>query len=400
MDPTSSNKRLSLILHAAFMISGIVTVLIGQILPIMSRQYQLTDLYSGFYFPAQFAGSLVGTMLTSVFARRDDYLFATGLGSALMASGALMLNIPSFGTSLVAFFVIGTGIGLTLPAINMTIIEMNAARAASALSILNFFWGIGAIVCKPFVDATARDGRIAVTSALLAAPLLILSPLFFLFPKPSLPNSTTTEESEAAHPIWSTPLAWAIAAFNFVHVGFESSMGGWLTTYSGRIETLHAALFVSPTVIYFIMFVAGRAIAPLLFRFLNENKMLMLGLLTILGGITLTVTAGGYLALSFGAAIAGFGTSWVFPTNVSRFSTAFGKSATRRATPLFICGTLGSALTTWLIGYVSDLTGDLRFGMYVLVASILLLIVLQAGIMMKSLRRSAKSRVPGHEDTA
>jgi cyanate permease len=45
--------------------------------------------------------------------------------------------------------------------------------------------------------------------------------------------------------------------------------------------------------------------------------------------------------------------------------------------PLFICGTLGAASSTWLIGFISDRTGSLHSGMYVLVVSILLLIVLQ-----------------------
>ncbi|HLM00639.1 MAG TPA: hypothetical protein VK400_06255, partial [Pyrinomonadaceae bacterium] len=54
-----------------------------------------------------------------------------------------------------------------------------------------------------------------------------------------------------------------------------------------------------------------------------------------------------------------------------------GGSATRRATPLFISGTLGSALTTWLIGYVSTNYQNLRIGMFVLLASCLFLICLQ-----------------------
>lgn len=395
MDPSRSDRTLSILLHIGFLISGIVTVLIGQVLPILSRHYQLTDLYSGFYFPAQFAGSLAGTLLTALFARRDNYLLATGIGSGLMAAGILLLNIDSFSVSLAAFVVTGMGIGLTLPAINMTIIEMNPLRAAAALSILNFFWGVGAILCKPFVDLTVRDASVVFTTALLAAPLLCLGAYFALRPRPGigLAHGSEEEEPEDNGPIWTTPLAWAIAGFNFVHVGFESSMGGWLTTYSGRVQGADATMLVSPTVMYFVMFVAGRGIAPLLFRFLNETRMLFLGLLLILGGILMTVTADSFGVLSLGAAISGFGTSWVFPTNVSRFSSAFGKSATRRATPLFVCGTLGSALTTWLIGYVSDRTGDLRSGMYVLVASVVLLIGLQAAIAAHTARRHRSAEI-------
>ena len=105
--------------------------------------------------------------------------------------------------------------------------------------------------------------------------------------------------------------------------------------------------------------------------------MLILGLLIVLIGMAVILSAPTVLALSLGATIAGFGTSWIFPTNVARFSHIFGPTASRRATPLFILGTLGSALSTWLIGYISDKTGSLHSGMYVLLAAVMLLIILQ-----------------------
>ena len=156
-------------------------------------------------------------------------------------------------------------------------------------------------------------------------------------------------------------------------------MGGWITTYAARLpnqEGSATALF-SPTFAYFLFFVAGRLIAPLYAHLLNENKMLLLGLLTMTLGVLILVLGETFGVLVLGASIAGFGTSSIFPTNVSRFTKTFGSSATRRATPLFISGTLGAALTTWLIGYVSTNYQNLRIGMFVLLASCVLLICLQ-----------------------
>src|SRR5204863_5247647 len=175
--------------------------------------------------------------------------------------------------------------------------------------------------------------------------------------------------------IWRTPLAWAIAAFNFIHVGFESGMGGWLATYTTRLEGEPVVHWLSPTLLYFSLFVLGRGLAPVLFRYLNENKMLFLGLSTVFVGMVITLSAGTVVMLSLGSAIAGFGTSWIFPTNVARFSKTFGPDANRRATPLFVCGTFGAALATWLIGFLSDRAGNLHAGMFVLVGGIVLLIV-------------------------
>lgn len=211
------------------------------------------------------------------------------------------------------------------------------------------------------------------------AVLLYSQPIRFISLRPS------DEHDEHAVPIWTMPLAWAIALFNFIHVGFESGMGGWLTSYTERMDQSGLIHWLSPTLAYFSFFVIGRGVASVMFRFLNENKMLMLGLVLILAGMITTVTAASVWVLVIGATIAGFGTSWIFPTNVSRFTKIFGPTATRRATPLFVCGTLGAAASTWLIGFVSDQTGNLRSGMYVLVISIVLPIAFQFAL---TIRRS------------
>ncbi len=372
-------RNLKIILHALFLASGTATVLIGPLLPLLARQYSLNDLQVGFYFPAQFAGSLIGTLLTSAFARRNQFQSAAAVGAVMMFAGLLSMNIDSPELSLLAFFAMGIGIGLTLPAINMIILDLSPQNSAAALSVLNLCWGVGAIVCKPFVDLTSQSGSIRTTTIILALPMFA-SAVFLLFqPKRTEPitEKSDAEAESAVVPIWSTPIAWAVAVFNFIHVGFESGMGGWLPIYTERLDQTGSLHWLSPTLLFFTLFVVGRGVAPLLFRVFNENKMLLLGLFTVFGGMLVTVTAASVATLGIGAAVAGFGTSWLFPTNLSRFSKTFGPSATRRATPLFICGSLGATASTWMIGFVSNQTGSLLSGMYVLVVSIILLIVLQ-----------------------
>lgn len=380
MNPSkeSRNRTLSISLHAVFFLSGIATVLIGQVLPALTQRFSLSDLQSGYLFPAQFAGSLTGTFLTNWFGRSGRLVYASAIGALLMGAGILMMNFATFPAVLLGFAVNGVGIGLTLPSINVLILERNPAHSASALSFLNFFWGLGAIVSKPFVDTTANGTNLTVTTMILAVPLLTGAVAIFLSPSSGEAKvEKPSDENESLTPIWSTPIAWAIAAFNFIHVGFESGIGGWLTTYTTRVEGTSTLHILSPTLIYFSLFVVGRGVAPVFFRYLDENKMLLISLLTILAGLAVTLSAAGIVQLGVGAAICGFGTSSIFPTNVARFSKTFGPGAMRRATPLFICGTLGATVVTWLIGFLSEQTGSLRSGMFVLAFSIAILIALQ-----------------------
>ncbi len=393
MPQTKRTAVLKALLHIIFFLSGIAAVLIGQVLPILATQFTLTDLQLSYFFPSQFAGSLLGSLATSRFAKRNSYMSATVLGAIAMAVGVLLLNADSFEVCLVGFFVNGIGIGLTLPAINMMIIEVNPERTGPALSILNLCWGIGAIICKPFVDLFSTVDDVSLTTIFLALPLLGASLMLKLAvggPVVSTSGQGDTDPIDD-EPIWRMPMAWAIAFFNFIHVGFESGMGGWLTTYTGRVEGEPLFPWLSPTLLYFLFFVIGRAVAPVLFRFFNENKMLFLGLGIMMAGISLTLWAGTVIALSLGAAVCGFGTSWIFPTNVSRFSKTFGPSANRRAVPLFMAGTLGAAAVTWLIGYLSERTGDLRSGMFVLGISVVLLFFLQIAL---SIRKPSQKTNP------
>lgn len=377
-EPARGDGLLWVLLHGVFFLSGIATVIIGQVLPYLSARFDLNDLHLGYLFPAQFAGSITGTILTNWLGKQGRLVPASVAGGLLMGLGIAMLNLGSYQLILAAFLVNGLGIGLTLPAINVLILERDPAHSASALNFLNFFWGLGAIVSKPLTDFTAQGTDLKITTAILAAPLIILSVAMWFAPSKGEARVEKRGSSDRdLKPIWTSPLAWSIAVFGFIHVGFESGMGGWLTTYAERVEGPSAAQLVTPTFLFFLFFVLGRGVAPGFFRYLNENQVILISLFVILSGLGFILTASSGLQLGIGAVLCGFGTSSVFPTNVSRFSKTFGHEAMRRATPLFLAGTLGATVVTWLIGFLSERLGDLRSGMYVLAVSIILLIGLQ-----------------------
>src|SRR5436190_5407287 len=134
MPQTRNAGLLKALLHIIFFLSGIATVLIGPILPVLARHFALSDLQMSFFFPAQFSGSVCGTLLSSRFARANNYMASAMLGGVALAGGELLLNFDSYGVCIAGFVLVGLGVGLTLPSINMMIIEINAERPAAALS--------------------------------------------------------------------------------------------------------------------------------------------------------------------------------------------------------------------------------------------------------------------------
>ena len=372
-------RNLKFLLHFAFFLSGITTILIGQVLPILANRFALNDLQVGFFFPAQFAGSITGTFLTSWLGKQNKFLLSCLIGNFLMGVGILMLNLNNFELCLLGFFCNGIGVGMTLPSINMLIIELNPLRATAAVNILNFFWGVGAITCSLTIYNLSKSVGYFPISAVLAVFLLLIAALLIFTPKGIERQPTVESENsdDFSTPIWTNPLAWLIAGFNFIHVGFESGMGGWLPTYTERFTGQSFAWWLAPIFLFWLFFVFGRGIAPLFLRFLDENKLLLMNLSLILIGMSILLFAKDVLTLGLGASIAGFGTSSIFPTNMSRFTKTFGASASRRAMPFFICGTLGATFTTQLIGYISNHFNSLHSGMVILLVSGIILMVLQ-----------------------
>jgi fucose permease len=380
----TNNRPIKLLLHFVFLLSGIATILIGQVLPMITKRFSLNDLEAGNFFPAQFFGSILGTFLTDWFGRKHKYLAAIVIGCVSMAVGVLLMNSGLVYLCMFGFFINGLGVGLTLPSVNMLVLEMNPLHGASALNILNFCWGVGAIICKPFVDSFSSGSSILSPTLLLAVPFALSGGAIALAGRgveKQLVSEEGVSEPASKIAIWSTVFAWVLALFNFIHVGFESGIGGWLTTYSERIDYAASIRVLSPTFIFYVLFVAGRGIAPVFFKFLSENVSMLVSLIIILAGMGVTLAADSAITLSIGAALSGFGTSSVFPTSLARFRRVFGESATRRAMPLFIAGTSGSIAITWLIGFFSNRAGDLRSGMYVLLVGIVALVFLQIVIM-------------------
>ena len=373
----NQSRQINFVLHFAFFLSGIATVLIGQVLPVLSAKLKLNDNQAGQLFLAQFVGSLTGNFIFNFTVKRGGFLFSILFGMLALASGCLVVNANNWSVCLIGFVILGIGIGSTLTSINMFIAETNPLRQAAALNVLNFFWGVGAILSQPFIAFFGAPTSIFLPTSLLAGLIFLTTvPLFFSFSGGEKKHSVEEPTETVSTPIWSNPAAWLITFFNFVHIGIETGIGGWLTTYSARFpENLSG--WISATPIFFLFFVIGRGFASIFLKFLSINKFLLFSLLTLSSGIILMLLARNYWFLIFGAGVAGFGTSSIFPTNLARFTNIFGASATRRAAPFFICGGFGGAFTTWLIGYISYYSNNLRSGIFVLLASGLILIFLQ-----------------------
>lgn len=363
---------------AAFFIIGIATLLLGQILPTLSARLELSDAKAGTLFLAQFSGSILGTLVSTYIAKRYGFTYTALIGLLLMIGGLPGINAGQFEVCWIAIFVYGSGLGITIPSINMLTIETTEVRLqSSAVNLINFSWGVGAICSQPFVAAMSKDGSLVTVTSVLIVTLVVLAALFFSATR-NLPPKTLAEPKQASPTIriWRRPASWLFVAFGFFVVSIEGGLGGWLTTYTEYLKSEGVQTF-NLTVVYFSFFVLGRGIASIVSRRISDNNLILFCSSTLLVGIILLVFNEAFV---IGAAVAGLGSSAIFPTHMARFARVFGESANLQAAPVFIAGTSGAAAVSTLVGLVSSAFGGLRYGILVVLVSGVAIVILHFAI--------------------
>jgi MFS family permease len=58
--------RLRAVIYAGFVLTGMVTTLLGPVLPVLASRWSLDDPHAGYLFTTQFLGSMVGVGLLIV----------------------------------------------------------------------------------------------------------------------------------------------------------------------------------------------------------------------------------------------------------------------------------------------------------------------------------------------
>src|ERR1700734_1930374 len=145
------------VLHIGFVVTGIVTTVLGPLLPVLIARWSLSDQRAGLFFTAQFCGSMVGVASIGPLIKRGyRHTFVGGFG--LIAAGIAGLTLGSHVAALAAAAGFGCGLGQTLSAGNLWVAEIARVRRVAALSILNLMWGLGAIASSPFVMLAQRHG--------------------------------------------------------------------------------------------------------------------------------------------------------------------------------------------------------------------------------------------------
>jgi MFS transporter, FHS family, glucose/mannose:H+ symporter len=367
-----------LALFAGFIITGMVATLLGPVLPVFIARWNLTDSQAGLFFTTQFAGSMLGVILSSVILSMRGYRDSLVLGFLLMAAGVAELNSASLHVALFATAVYGFGFGVAIPATNLCIAEISGLRRAASLTLLNMAWGVGAIVCPVLMLAGLRSNRFTTILLGIAIGALLLAILFssMKFESRAAATSSASIETGAAdrrHPI-HVPIA--LALLFYLYVGTEGGISGWAAEQAHRIGSGEAYTIV-PT-FFWAGLLGGRGISALVVSRVKENLFVSFGLLLSALGTACLLLAPTRPGVILGVVVAGFGLAGVYPIFISWLSKWYGERARRLGGFMFSMAALGGATVPWTVGFVSQRSHSLRVGLLVPLAGGLAMLLLVA----------------------
>jgi MFS transporter, FHS family, glucose/mannose:H+ symporter len=357
-----------------------VTVLPGPLLPVMAARWGLRDVQSGAFFAVVFAGSAIGSIFSPRWLRQN-----LPLGYAAMTAGLLLLAIAgqtaaSMGhaLALMAFALIGLGIGLSMTATNLTV-AITAGGAtpgerARRISLVNLWWGAGAVACPWLIAAAERGGYLRALLLLLA--LGTAGTFAALLPLWREPDFAVTSGARKSLGEEAGVLVY-FAAFLFLYVGMETAVGGWITTYAhrfGGMTLAHASVMVS---LFWMALLAGRWGGSLALRGVPERTVLLPGLGIALVATVLLVSPQSTVAVPAVVALVGAGFGPVFPIGISRMMARVQDH--RNTGWVFAVTASGGGVLPWLTGLISTRSGSLRVGFAVPIIALGAILALAAG---------------------
>jgi fucose permease len=362
----TSAKALTYAAYAAFLPIGIVTVLLGPMLPTLSARWALNYSQAGALITVQFVASTAGVALSGVLVSRWGFRFGMKAGLVVIAASlALLLTGPML-LGIVCIGAFGAGLGLAVPAANLLVAEVNPSRRSATLSVLNFCWSLGAVACPFLVAAAVKSQRLPLMLALVAGFSLLVATGIAAMPSSIVePAARAVRDGKVVEIDWMHGALPGLAALFFVYVGTENGFGLWVASYAKSLGSLTPTMSLMTPSFFYAALLLGRWVAPVVLRTVDEIRLAQAGLIVACAGMAGLVLSHSLAAVVASTSLAGLGLASVYPITISLLSREFGPSASRVGSLMFTMANLGGSCMPWLVGASSTQLGTLKAGLAV-----------------------------------
>ena len=356
----------SLVLGVGFGLTGAGTVMLGVLLPVLSQKWGIGDDAAGFLFFLQFLGSALGAVFTGMNRVRA---LVVGYGLLLLSAG--VLAFVGLRLAFPVFFFWGLGLGMAMTATSLLFSDRYGDDRAAKLERLNFAWAAGATAAPMLFMPFLRMPSLRPLFFTFQGLFLLLFVWVVLRERQEAPAEQLKVGGAGAGSQAPLRALLPLVVLAVCAIGVESSLSGWLASYSHRADPQGAAGAAFATSLFWFGIVLSRlAFSTRLLAITGRRRLLGAALVCVAASVALLVAAHHPVPIRLAAALAGLCIGPLYPLLLS-----FLLERSPRGWIFAVAG-LGSVLFPWLTGVLSAHYGSLRFGLIAPCFAALLMILL------------------------
>jgi fucose permease len=364
----------------AIFVYGMISAMLGTILPDLSDRFQLTPRQNGTIAFAQALGLIIASLAVGPLLDNEGKKLGLILGLGCIAVALFALpRSRGFRGILILMFVLGVGGGIVVTGANALVSDVSEAHRGTALNLVNLFFGLGGLA-TPFISANLF-GRNWVRLCYTVATLTVVTLGIQAATKMPAPAGAEKFSFAAAAPVLGQPLLFLLGLFLFLYVSCEVGIWNWLPRHlmAQGIPEKRALNILSLG--FALGLLVGRvAVSPVLIH-VSAIQVTLVAALAMTVTTFLMLRAKGPAAAGVMVFLAGLSMAPVFPTTLAIVGDAFPRMTGTAIGFVITCGWVGLAVSSRIIGYIAG--GDparLKKALLVIPACAALMVALNLAI--------------------
>lgn len=376
------NRTLLYRIYFIFFASGMMSTLLGAILPKLSESYSLDYAFSGVLLSAH----QIGNLFAVIAAGYIPYLIGRRRSTVILGSfiviGLLLMTVTGNPVLLfIAFACTGIGRG-TMSNITNVVVGENCGNKAAGLNLLHASFAIGAFI-SPFVAILVIPSSWRYAPILVSSIMLIALILVFLSKLSS--ERGTRKKGEDGIP--RSLGFWLNTAVMFMYLCAEASLTGWLVTYFQDTGLFPDSISTAMQSFLWIMILIGRLSCAIISPHMkNKNVLILILGLMMTFFFILMVSSANPIVSAVAVLGTGLAMSGIYPTTLSTMESRYNSSTS--ATGICIgTATIGAIVMPSIVGMVAEKAG-IRGGIMTISAALVIMVLLMITKLLLPIRRS------------
>jgi fucose permease len=336
----------------AIFVYGMIAAMLGTTLPDLSDRFHLTPSQNGTIALAQALGLVIASVGVGPLLDNEGDKIGLILGLAIIA--IVLFALPrsgGFRSIVFLLFLLGVGGGIVVTGANALVSGVSETHRATALNLLNLFFGLGGLA-TPFIAANLfrRNWiRLCYTIASVTVIAIVIQATTAMPP----PVGAAGFNLADAGPVLGRPLLFLLGLFLFLYITCEVGVWNWLPRHliaQGIPES--RALNILSLGFALGLLVGRVGVSPILIHVPAIQVLLAASIAMAVTTFLMLRTRNPNAAwvLVF---IAGLSMAPVFPTTLAMVGNAFPRMTGTAIGFVITCGWAGLAVSSPIIGAIA-----------------------------------------------